>query len=342
MSVWAAGGAVVGGALSGALAGGGDTPSVHPMDNIPDFLQQDYMNIAGGVADLQTPEYYQDQLVASQNPWMQNSLQAMGGFGQEGGQGYDMANAMYGAGQQGLGAIGQGMDYMQGMQDRGANQFQYDQGMYDQTMGNMMPGVQNQFDMGSLQMQQNFDWNQLPGMNMQNAMTGGQGSTKFGQTGALGQAMTNQNIANFGNNLWQGANQMANQNAYGSGMANLGSANSFDNSMMSNYGQYGQLGANMMGQGYDMSTNNMGLGLKAGQMQQGYDQSLIDADMKKWNFEQQAPWIATQAKLDMLPSPGGAQAGQPGMSPWEGAMQGAQAGLGLYDAWNTATSPGAK
>ncbi|RLC09609.1 MAG: hypothetical protein DRI24_21510 [Deltaproteobacteria bacterium] len=84
----------------------------------------------------------------------------------------------------------------------------------------------------------------------------------------------------------------------------------------------------------------MGLGLKAGQMQQGYDQSLIDADMKKWNFEQQAPWLATQQKLNMLPQPGGAQPAQPGMSPWEGAMQGAQAGLGLYDAYQGATSGG--
>ncbi len=324
-----------GGAIIGGMSSGGGTPAIHPMDNIPDFLQDDYMGIAGGVADLQTPDYYQGQLVADQNPWTQNALQGMGGFGQEGGMGYNAANSIMGAGQQGLQGIGLGMDFMQGMQGRGPNQFQYDQGLYDQTMGNMMPGVQNQFDMGALSMQQNFDWNMLPGLNMNNALSGGQGNTRFGQAGALGQAMTNQNIANFGNQLWGNANQMANQNAYGAGSQNLGSANAFDNAMMSGYGQYGQQGAQMMGQGYGMGQQNLGIGLQAGQIQQGYDQSLIDSQMKKWNFEEQAPWIATQQKLSMLPKPGGYESSTPGMTPWQGAMEGSKAALGLYDAWKT-------
>lgn len=319
------------GALGGAL--GGNEEHIGPGDYVPDWLKQDWKNIGGGIADLQTPEYYQGQLVAGQNPWMQQALGGMAGYGQEGGMGYDAANAMMQGGQMGLGAMGQGMDYLGQMQNRGPNQFQYDQGTYDQSFNNLTGGLQNQFDLGALQMQQNFDWNQLPGLNMANALGGGQGSTKFGQSGALGQAMTNQNIANFGSGLWQNAANQANTGAMNAGSQNLASANALDQNLMNQYGQYAQLGSNMMGQGYDMGTNNLGLGLQAGQIQQGYDQSLIDAQMAKHNFEQQAPWLATENKLNMINGQKMGSAPQTtGMNPWQGAMQGALGGLGLYGA----------
>jgi hypothetical protein len=385
MSVWAAGATALGGALGGL--GSSKPKKVRPMDSIPEFLRGQYESEMNGISDLRTPEYFQGQQIADQNPWLQNSLQGMAGFGQEGGMGFDAANSMMGQGNQMMGAgnqmMGQANDlmgnygnvmdglnkgeaYLQGQAEKGPNQFQYDQGLYDQTynntMGGMMGGLQDSFDNGAMALQQDFDWNQLPGFNMANAMNEGQGSTKFGQGGALMQAQTDKNKADFGNKLWMGANQnamgMANNNAYGAGTQNLNTANTFDqnqtNNMMSNFnnqssanmglgnagaGMWGQgvgaagQGANMLGQGYDMGQNNLGLGLQAGQLQQGYDQSLIGADKAKWDYEQQAPWIAKQQKLNMMPKAGGAQAAPAGgYSPWQGAMQGGMAGLGIYGA----------
>ncbi|MGB2337722.1 MAG: hypothetical protein ACPH5V_10435, partial [Alcanivorax sp.] len=157
-------------------------------------------------------------------------------------------------------------------------------------------------------------------------------NTKFGQTGALGQAMTNQNIANFGNQLWGNANQTANNNAMTAGAANLNTANTFDSNMVNGYNSMAQTGGNLVGNAYEMGMSNMDMGLQAGQLQQGYDQSLVDADIARWNFEQQSPWMTAQNKLAMLPSPGGYTPGTPGMSSFEGAVNGAQAGLGIYNA----------
>jgi hypothetical protein len=188
------------------------------------------------------------------------------------------------------------------------------------------------FSQGAQNIQQGFDWNMLPGLNMANALGGGGANTKFGQAGALGQSQANRNITQFGSDLWGQANQMANQNAYGAGTQNLGSANAFDQNMLNQYGQFAQLGGNQMGQAYDMGTGNLGLGLRAGQMDQGYQQSLIDSQMKKHNFEQQAPWIDQNQRLAMMKNfEMGTMPQTQGMSGWEGALQGAESGLGVYD-----------
>lgn len=322
---WAATASAAGGAIAGALGSGGGQEKIQPMEHIPEFLRDDYRNLAGQVQGLATPEYYQGQLVASQNPWMQNALQGMGDWG--GNMGGNMLQSMYGAGQQGLGAIGQGMNFMQQLQQQG-NPFQYDQGTYNQAFQNLTGGMQNAFDLGARQMQQNFDWNMLPGLNMAAALGGQQGSTKQFQQGALGQAMANQNIANFGSGLWQNAANQAHAAGMQGGMNNMQG----NQAMLNAYGQFGQLGNSIMNNAYNMGVGNLGLGLKAGQIQQGYDQSLIDAAMKKHNFEQQAPWTALQTQLSMLPGPGQVKAGVPGMSPWEGAMNGAITGAGAYGA----------
>ena len=139
------------GALGGALGGGGGD-KVRPMDAIPDFLKDDYKGLAGQVAGLDTPMYYQGQQIADMNPWMSGALSGMGGWGS--GMGGDMMSPLYGGGLMGLGAMQSGLDLM------GQNQgFQYDQGTYDQAFSNLTGGMQNAFDLGAQQMQQNFDWN---------------------------------------------------------------------------------------------------------------------------------------------------------------------------------------
>lgn len=296
----------------------------------PDWMQGDVRNLAQNIPNLQTPQYYQGNQVAGLNPITQGSQWRMVGYGAPGGRGYEASEGLFDSGAAGLTAMQGGLNYLDQMNQRGPNTYQYDQGLYDQTMGNMMGGYQNMFDQGAQQIQQNFDWNQLPGLNMQNALAGGGGNTKFGQQGTLGQAMANQNIQQFGTNLWGQANQMANANAFNAGSQNLAGANAFDSNMLNQYGNFAQLGGNQLGQAYDMGTGNIGLSLNAGDIQQRYDQSLIDADMAKWNFEQQAPWLDQQQRQNLTQSWVNPGAIQYGNSPFQNLLNVGQATAGIY------------
>jgi hypothetical protein len=292
-----------------------------------DWMQGDVKNLAQNIPNLQTPQYYQGQLIADMSPATQQALAQMTGFGA--GAGGDLMNMQMQGGQMGLDAMGSGLGYMDQLMNQGPNTYQYDQGLYDQTMANQMGGYQGMFDHGAQQAQQNFDWNQLPGLNMQNAMLGGEGNTKFGQRGALGQAMANQNIAGFGADLWGQANQMANQNAFGAGSQNLAAANQLQGQLLSNYGNYAQLGAGMSNNAYDMGKSNIGMQMAGGNFQDAYNQSLIDADMNKWNFEQQAPWVDQQQRQALTQSWVNPGAIQYGNSPFQNLLAVGQTALGL-------------
>lgn len=296
----------------------------------PDWMKQDIINQGKNIFDLQTPEYFPDSTIAAQNPWMQQSLQDMYGWGQAGGMGNTMMNNLYGQGNQALGAIGQGLDYMQGMQQRGPNDFQYDQGTYDNVMGNLAPGVQNMFDVNARQIQQGYDFNQLPGLNMAASQAGGYGGSKAMQQSALGQAMTAGNIQNMGSNLWMNAANQANAGGMQGGMANLQSANNFDSNMMSNYGRYGQMGANMLGDAYDMGISGLGLGERAGATQQAYDQSLVSADKARWDYEQNAPWVAQAEQQRLAQMFNNPNAIQYGASPFQTGLNAVTGIAGLY------------
>jgi hypothetical protein len=321
------------GAVGGYLNSGNNNEHIGSGELYGDDMQGTFNNLWTNIDNLQTPEYYQGQQIADINPMLQNSLQGMGDYGQPGGMGYDAQQAMYGGGNAGLGAMNSGIDYLGQMQDRGPNQFGYDQGTYDQSFGNLTGGMQNQFDLGAQQMQQNFDWNMLPGLNMAGALGGQNGSTKQYQQGALGQGLANQNIANMGSNLWMNAANQSNQNAMNAGSQNLGSANNFDSNLLSNYGNYGQLGSRMMGQGYDMNSENLGIGQNAAGLQQGYDQTVADSSRAQWDQDQNQPWMDQKNRNDFLQS---YAVGQPyqdaGMSGWEGLTNGAMTGLGIYGA----------
>jgi hypothetical protein len=174
---------------------------------------------------------------------------------------------------------------------------------------------------------------------MAGALGGQNGSTKQYQQGALGQGLANQNIANMGSNLWMNAANQSNQNAMNAGSQNLGSANNFDQSLMSNYGNFGQLGANMLGDSYDMGRQNLGLQNEAGMFQQGYDQSQIQAQMAKHNFEQQSPWEALAQRNNLTQSWVNPNAIQYGASPFDTALNVAEAGMGLYTAYQDSQDP---
>ena len=308
------------GGIGGLMNSGSNNEHIGSDELYPDWYKGNIQGLMNNIPQLQTPEYYQGQLVADQSQNTQNSLAGMGNFGQPGGAGYDAMNNVMGAGNQALGAIGQGMDFQQNLANRGPNQFQYDQGTYDQSFNNLSGGLQNAFDLNSQQIQQNFDWNMLPGLNMAGALGGQNGATKQYQQGALGQGLADINKRQFGSDLYMNAANQSNQMGYNAGSQNLGSANAFDNNMMSQYGQMGQLGANLTGQGYDMGVGNLGLQNQAGRQQDTYAQDLINADQNKWNFEQNAPWLDQEARQGLTQSWHDGNAFQYGNSPFQNAL----------------------
>jgi hypothetical protein len=168
---------------------------------------------------------------------------------------------------------------------------------------------------------------------MQNALTGGGANSKFGQEGALAQAQANRNITDMGVGLWSNAAYGADRNAMGAGGQNLNSANALQGQLLSNYGNYAQLGSGMANNAYDMGKSNIGMGMAAGTFQDAYKQSQIDADMQKWSFEQQAPWDEVNNKLIMMKAQGlGGQPNNVNVNPYAAGMQGALGGMGLYNA----------
>lgn len=329
MSYWAAGSAAVGTA-AGVLSNSGQE-HIGPGDLYPDWMRDPRENLGANIENLPDRQAYQGDWTAGMNPMMMQSLSDQFGWGQEGGMGNTMMNDMYGAGQD---VMGIGVNQANRMAAQGPNQFQYDQGTYDQAFGNLSGGMQNQFDLGARNISRGFDWDMLPGLNMNNALAGGQGSTKFGQAGALGQAMSDQNVMQFGTNMWQNAANQANQNAMSGGAQNLASANAFDGRMLGLIGQ----GGNMLNSAYNMGTQNLGQADAAGRYQQNYDQFAADNERRKWDQEQSLPWDDQNARLNMMKMfEMGSQPTTTGTSALQAGLNGAQTGLGLYNMFSPAT-----
>jgi hypothetical protein len=197
-------------------------------------------------------------------------------------------------------------------------------------MGNLMPGTQNAFNVGARDIQQGYDFNVLPGLKMNDAMGGGYGGTKGGQQSALGQAMTAGNIQNMGVDLWQNAANQAQAGAMQGGLSNLSSANNFDTGMLSNYGNFAQLGGDMLGNAYDMGIGNLGLQNQAGNQLQGYNQLRLDADKARWDYNQNAPWVDQAERQRLTQSWNNPNAIAYGASPFQTGLNAVQGIAGLY------------
>ena len=177
-----------GGALLGGLNSGSNTEHIGSDEMYPDWYRSEIESLMGNIPNLSPTEFYPEQLVADQNPWMRNNLVDMNQWGNNNQWGGNLANRTGLVGANALGAVNQGMDFLGDLNQRGANEFGYDQGTFDTTMANLMPGTQNAFDVNARNMQQNYDFNALPGMNLAAANAGGYGGSKALQESALGQA----------------------------------------------------------------------------------------------------------------------------------------------------------
>lgn len=324
------------GALGGALSGGSDN-HIGPGEYVPDWMRSDLEDLYNQVFQLQTPEYYQGNLVAGMTPGYEQALQQAYAYGAPGGMGYDASQALFGAGYAGLPGIGAGMDYLNQMQARGPNQFQFDQGTYDQVMENLLPGIAPALEAGMRDDVRAFTEQYVPGVELQGSLGGDYWGTMPAQQTAIGaRGLADREYDLFADLLTNAQNQ-ATEAAYGAGGANLTAAQALDQSLLSGYQGFGNMGVNTLGAGFDLGAQGIGMGQQAGLADLGYDQSLIDAEMAKWDFEQSAPWTALQNQMYMLPKFGNAMGasapsnfGTGGTSAAADAWQGAMAGLGIY------------
>jgi hypothetical protein len=249
------------------------------------------------VGNIPPQRYYEGNLTAQLSPQYKQAIQR--GFDWQRGRGGHLTRQMQRGGQMGVNAIGQGMQLQNALRKRGPNQFNYDQGTYDQVMGNLMPGLQGQFDAAMRDPNRQFAEQTIPGINMATSAAGqGFGSTRGFNQGAIAARGLNDRAADVASGLWTNAANQANQAAFGAGSQNLGTANQFDQNLMANYGRFGQLGRDMLRGAWDMGTGNIGLANKSGEFLRNYNQQRIDRDAARVNFNrsqnQQNPFTKLQ------------------------------------------------
>ena len=249
-----------------------------------EFVQPHLTNSVNNYGSLPTPEAYGPNWQAGLNPNLSNSWDQMNNNP----YGNQYQQNMAGWGNQAMTAMGNALADPNG-------QFKYNQGVYDQTMGNLMPAMQGTYDAATRDNNRQLNWSTLPGIDMGQSFSGQQGSTKGGQQSALAQSMTGDRNADIGASIYQNAVNQANSNAMSSGSQNL-------NAQMGMYG----MGQDALNSAYGMNQGNIGMANNAGTQQQNFDQQGVDLSRAQWDAQQQNPWIYEGMRLQNLTNTGSA------------------------------------
>jgi hypothetical protein len=256
------------GAVAGPLLGkvlGDDDKTTTTKVEMPAWQSAAMQDAISGMQNA--PDFYQnpDQQTAAMNPWLMDTLgQAANHASGAGADQVAMMNQM-GLNQAGVGdmqallgqvqanmgagfASGGGnylLDQLSGSNLGGGGagggginistpdlKFEYDQGTYDQVLGNLLGVAQNAFDSYAGNAKQDALFSNGAGLQMGQALVGG-ANTKAGQQSSLLDAMTNRQIIDFGAQQAQWAAGQANAGAMNAGTANLQSATSLSNAATS-------------------------------------------------------------------------------------------------------------
>ena len=352
------------GAVAGYFGGGGKQDDIHPRDAIPEIVMDEWYREKVNSANLEDRTAYPGNLTTPQNDFTMNSLQGMYDYGAPGGQGNRIQNTFFNQGKQGQQAFGQGMNYLNRQALFGPaqfnqngfdpNQYQFDQGTFDQTMQNLTPGMSGQYDAMMRDPIRQYQEQTIPGINSAAAGSGNQFGTKAFNTGAIAARGLADRGADTASNIWQNASNQANQAAYGAGsqntnnafnaasqgsqqdygagISNMQQANQFGQNMVSNYGNMASLGGNMLNSAYNMGTGNVNMQNKAGLMQNQFDQNWINGEVDRWNYEQNAPMNHLGQQLDMVNAQRSNAAPRTvGPTLMEQLYNGGQMGAGLWD-----------
>jgi hypothetical protein len=162
---------------------------------------------------------YGSQALSGAGGWIMNELMANMSDAKKPSGGKSMSTGGYGGGGGGgFGGGGRG-----GPTLGGDLKFKYDQGTFDQSYGNLVGLAQNAFDSFSNKTKTNNLFNNLPQLKLESQLLGG-ANTKVGQQSSLLDAMTNQQIVDFGAQQAQWAGGQANNAAMAAGQGNQNTA----------------------------------------------------------------------------------------------------------------------
>lgn len=161
---------------------------------------------------------YGTQALDGAGGWIMNELMASMSDAKKSG-GKSMSSGGYGGGGGGGGFGGGGRGTMLG----GDLKFKYDQGTFDQSYGNLVGIAQNSFDSFSNKTKTENLFNNLPQLKLGSQLLGG-ANTKVGQQSSLLDAMTNQQIVDFGAQQAQWAGGQANSAAMAAAQGNQNTA----------------------------------------------------------------------------------------------------------------------
>jgi hypothetical protein len=159
---------------------------------------------------------YGSQALDGAGGWIMNELAANMSDAKKGGSGSSMTG--YGGGYGGGAGMGSS-----GPTLGGDLKFKYDQDTFDQSYGNLVGVAQNAFDSFSNKTKTNNLFNNLPQLKLGSQLLGG-ANTKVGQQSSLLDAMTNQQIVDFGAQQAQWAGGAANSAAMAAGQGNQNTA----------------------------------------------------------------------------------------------------------------------
>lgn len=323
--------AVIGG-ISGALGGGGSGDPVADMRQVwgrkylPDIKA--LRNQIGGLDDR---TFYEGQTYADLDPAQAAAYQGMVNFG--------MNNPAYGMqlgqGQLGLGNLGMGSSFLNQQMRAGAPQFQFDQGLFNQSMENLMPGLQGTYDDLTRDITRDLNWNQLPGLDLNLSAAGGMGGSRGQLAGGMLQGMAQDRMADVGSQLYQNALNQSFGAGMTSGQENLGGYLQNQQQLLGGASQLAGRGLPGIGDAYGTGISNLQTLLAGGTGFQQQQQLGIDEAIARFNYNRDQPYRDIADKTGLYSGihfpTGQAVSAPPGMNTLDAILSGAQAGAGIYD-----------
>lgn len=267
--------------VAGSMLSKDSTSGVASAPVTPEWLKGAPEEVKNRMMDLMDRESLSpEQRVAGIDPAQQEAINAMIGWGKEGGTGFDIMQSL----QPSLGAYGEGFDTLSGVageatpQNMGVN------------MDNVMSYINNdvlegQIDAAGRDVTRQFYEVDAPRSRMAQALSGNTGSTR----GAIGDAILQRGTEDrlgdisgsmrgsaYNTALGIGANEAAQNASLGLGSQQL--RMNAGRSLMTG----GMQGTQMMS---NVGRNNLQLEMEGGGMQRDYDQALRDIEYQNWQRE---------------------------------------------------------
>jgi hypothetical protein len=300
--------------------------------NLKDLYGGDYEERMKGLRDqilAQDPNSW----LADLNDDQLSAVAGMSGWGA--GAGGDIFAGQMGQGTAGGRGLESGMDFADMLRGGGGPEYEYDQDVFDQSMQNLMPGVQGSYIDQTQDIFRELNEQAIPGLNLAAAGTGNMAGSRAGLTeGVLTRGALDRS-GDIGSQLMQNALNKSQAAAYGAGGATLDARMGTQGDIFGGYGSTAQYGLPGYGDAWNTGTGNIDYGMDAGNFMQAFDQAGLNAprDLMGW-----------QIPLMNQTTPAGVGSmGAPYISanPLAGMMEGINMGRGAYDAWQNPYSTAA-